>query len=222
MKWSYKSKQSNNQRHHSFKCIRIRWNGNNAITVEKIFEKSQETIKMKFTIVFLVLAVVIGSAVSDGDLVGFETLNNIPNRNSNNGRIVGGQAARVGQFPYQASIIADQLSFCGGSIISKDWVLTAAHCTYKFKSFELGFGSINYNSPAVKMTSTVAIPHPYYDERSLFNDVSLIRLPNSLSFTTNIQPIRLPTQGQVSNTFVDYNVIASGFGLTSGTSSKLI
>jgi secreted trypsin-like serine protease len=50
-----------------------------------------------------------------------------PNEQAN--RITGGQPASRGQFPWQVALIIDDLYFCGGSLISNLWVLTAAHCT---------------------------------------------------------------------------------------------
>lgn len=51
----------------------------------------------------------------------------------NDGRITNGETAKPGEFPYQAalnikmSVISS--SFCGGSLISDEYILTAAHCT---------------------------------------------------------------------------------------------
>jgi trypsin len=44
------------------------------------------------------------------------------------GRIVGGFEAKDGQFPHQIALLSYGSFTCGGSIIKKNWVLTAAHC----------------------------------------------------------------------------------------------
>ena len=43
-------------------------------------------------------------------------------------RITGGSTASRGQFPWQVALTIDAAYFCGGSLISNRWVLTAAHC----------------------------------------------------------------------------------------------
>lgn len=48
------------------------------------------------------------------------------------GRIVGGQTAQEGQFPYQVSLRANGNHFCGGSIVNEYWIVTAAHCLYGY------------------------------------------------------------------------------------------
>lgn len=48
-----------------------------------------------------------------------------------NGRIVGGFEATRHQFPYQVGLVLHLTSgnsFCGGSLVSKNYVMTAAHC----------------------------------------------------------------------------------------------
>lgn len=52
------------------------------------------------------------------------------------GRIVGGFAMNITEVPWQVSLQLRGSHFCGGSIIGKSWILTAAHCTkYEPKHF---------------------------------------------------------------------------------------
>lgn len=46
-------------------------------------------------------------------------------------RIVGSSPADIKDYPYQVLLMIDGKPNCGGSIIRKDFVLTAAHCVYE-------------------------------------------------------------------------------------------
>lgn len=51
-------------------------------------------------------------------------------------KIIGGQAAKPMEFPWQTSLQVKSLSshICGASLISDQWVLTAAHCMRRSSS----------------------------------------------------------------------------------------
>ena len=43
-------------------------------------------------------------------------------------KIVGGQEATPGEWPWQVALLQGTFPFCGGSLVSNQYVITAAHC----------------------------------------------------------------------------------------------
>uniref|UniRef100_A0A672MV53 Trypsin-2-like n=1 Tax=Sinocyclocheilus grahami TaxID=75366 RepID=A0A672MV53_SINGR len=104
--------------------------------------------------------------------------------------IVGGEDATAGSWPWQVSIQSTAFGghFCGGSLINKDWVLSAAHC---FQRYESQSGS---NPNEVFRTASV-INHPDYYDLTHDNDIALLKLSSSVTFTNYIRPVCLAAAG---------------------------
>ncbi|KAJ9580604.1 hypothetical protein L9F63_024219 [Diploptera punctata] len=137
-------------------------------------------------------------------------------------KIVNGQQATRGQFPYQAAVYLDSSSFCGGSLISTTFVLTAAHCAQSVSRFTVYLGAQALSaseSGRVIVTSTSKIVHASYNPSTIANDIALIRLPSAVSLTSFIQTIALPGRSLSSNSFAGSTVTVSGWGRTATSTS---
>ncbi|XP_063907358.1 brachyurin-like isoform X1 [Zophobas morio] len=139
-------------------------------------------------------------------------------------RIIGGEVARAGQFTWQAAIYvttADGTYFCGGTIISSQWILTAAQCVYNAIQFTIRLGvfdlTVNDENELLLSTSLYTI-HPDYNPLTLEHDVGLIQLHMPITFTDYIEKVDLVNVGQTN---VGDLVGASGWGQTSDDVAEL-
>jgi trypsin len=106
-------------------------------------------------------------------------------------RIVGGLNAVLGQFPYQVSLrTAANSHFCGGSIINKRWVLSAAHCN----SVHIAVGTVLLDSDGVVHVSSRIIVHRNYNPQTIANDVSVVQTATVITFNANVQPVVLGSE----------------------------
>lgn len=136
-------------------------------------------------------------------------------------RIVGGKPTTVTKHPYQVSIYYNGQHNCGGSIISKDWILTAAHCVYGLKPalFQIRVKS-TYHDKGGEVIGGIKtlIFHEWYDDDTYSYDVGLIKLPSPISFTSEAKRVTLPS----ANTNVPTGSLATvtGWGRISADGAR--
>lgn len=108
-------------------------------------------------------------------------------------RIVGGQDAVEGDAPYQCSLQLYKRHFCGCSVISKEWIITASHCVVgqSPQSLEVFVGSIDLKNGGVYYQVEKLIAHEKYNRPPFANDIALIRVQSTIQFNENVQPIEL-------------------------------
>ena len=116
-------------------------------------------------------------------------------------RIVGGVEAVEHTWPWQVALFIDDAWFCGGSIISENYVLTAAHCADGAGYFDVMAGAHNVRASSephrVEVTSYNGWTHPQWNEEDLSNDLALIELPSPLPMSDYITTSCLPAAGDV-------------------------
>uniref|UniRef100_A0A3P8VNS8 Peptidase S1 domain-containing protein n=1 Tax=Cynoglossus semilaevis TaxID=244447 RepID=A0A3P8VNS8_CYNSE len=117
-----------------------------------------------------------------------------------NNKIVGGEDASAGMWPWQVSLHQSGSHVCGGSLINNRWILTAAHCFEDTSTFDwvvyLGRESqqgLNLNE--VSRGLEEVIKHPDYDKNSKDNDICLLKLSSTVDFTNYIRPVCLAAPG---------------------------
>ena len=104
-------------------------------------------------------------------------------------------------WPWQVALFIDDAWFCGGSIISENYILTAAHCADDAGYFDVMAGAHDVRASSephrVEVTSYNGWTHPQWNEQDLSNDLALIELPSPLPMSDYITTSCLPSAGDV-------------------------
>lgn len=123
-----------------------------------------------------------------------------------------GNDAAEGQFPYQVGLIhIERGHFCGASIISEHYVLSAAHCFYQRPTnnpsiVKVAVGSIYINRGVMYDVRVIKL-YPGYRVQNR-NDVAVLGTFDTIWYNRNVQPIALAYRR-----IGDGECIVSGWGL---------
>jgi len=142
-------------------------------------------------------------------------------------KIVGGVPANIEDYPYQVALFSiDEEGninefMCGGSIIDRYWVITAAHCvlqnSHKKQRILAAFSKLSEMSEAVVYEISDYIIHPEYDMNTVVNDIALLRLAYPID-TANLSSkiIRLVTPEEEQSGLISPGTMATitGWGTT--------
>lgn len=116
-------------------------------------------------------------------------------RPANTGRIVGGVEATPHEFPWMVDMRRPS-HYCGATIISPEWVVTAAHCTTGAPSgYTLVAGDHNIqSSEGREQTRQVVaiISHPNYNGNTIENDIALMKVDPPFEFNQWVSAVQLP------------------------------
>jgi secreted trypsin-like serine protease len=138
--------------------------------------------------------------------------------------IVGGDDRDISWAPWQVALVWESVGsdwqgqFCGGSLISASWVVTAAHCLHGLSESEIlsdlrivsGEHFLD-EADVSDMTVSAVVLHPGYNDSTYANDIALLKLGKPLILRPgSVGILSLPSTEPAANSLARI----SGWGST--------
>ncbi|DAA29457.1 TPA: hypothetical protein BOS_5722 [Bos taurus] len=145
---------------------------------------------------------------------GFERNTNILPAEVGEPRVVGGRAAAVMSWPWLVSLQHQGHHYCGGALIGRRWVLTAAHCNFSTVTDYLVIGRSylgNIRNSDLIPVKAVYI-HPSFTQFPPNDDLSLLHLEKPVELGEFVSTICLPGKDDKINLLS--KCLTAGWGIT--------
>ncbi|CAG7723785.1 unnamed protein product [Allacma fusca] len=113
-------------------------------------------------------------------------------------RIVGGRVAEINSYPWLAALEYRTKFYCGATLISSRYILTAAHCVHNVPKDQITivFGehdrNVTHESPTHYRKIDTIIKHRSFNRANFYNDIAVIRMDKPIRFSRYISPACLP------------------------------
>lgn len=136
--------------------------------------------------------------------------------------IVGGMKVNIETISYQLAFLNNGYQYCGSSMISIDFALSAGHCVVDVEVNDITIrvgSSYSDRGGMIILVKRIYI-HPDFVARTFLNDFALIQFTKSIKFNNHLRPIKLPSQDEI---FTDGTLcVVSGWGTIENNSRPVL
>ncbi|XP_017053727.1 prothrombin [Drosophila ficusphila] len=114
---------------------------------------------------------------------------------------------------WMAAIYNDRNYLCDGTLITRSFILTTAHCVNGQTNLFVELGAYNKSEPLLKQSISLVVIHKLYNGLDYQNDISLLKLSKPLDFNAHIYPICIVLDTSIGSHIEDIRTFkAFGWG----------